>query len=356
MLNLVKKVEVTPLFCYNESGDIMKKLKRVLKENWLYIITILVTIFISTYSLPCYIEAPGRMIDTTERITIENEYSSKGTFNMTYVSQLRATPIFYLYALINSKWDIVKPEDNGGITQDEEIGLGKVLLKAGNKYAVKVAYEKAGLEVKVASKDAVVGFVYKDTKSDFEIGDIIKSANGVKIGSSEELSNLMATYKIGDKVTYEVISGTKKLTRTATLIDYEGKPKIGILSIDVIKYETNPKCEFDFKNNESGSSGGLINALTIYNKLIKEDITKGLTIAGTGAIYEDGSVGEIGGVKYKILGAAKSKAEIFLVPYGENYDEAVKVKRKYKLDIDIIPVKTFDEAVTALENYKIVDK
>ena len=48
--------------------------------------------------------------------------------------------------------------------------------------------------------------------------------------------------------------------------------------------------------------------LAIYKELIEEDITHGLKIVGTGTIDELGNVGEIDGVKYKILGAVKNKA------------------------------------------------
>ena len=90
-------------------------------------------------------------------------------------------------------------------------------------------------------------------------------------------------------------------------------------------------------------------SLSIYNKLVDEDITKGRKIVGTGTIDTDGNVGEIGGVKYKLLGAVKSKADIFLVPY-ENYDEAIRYKNENNYDIKIIKVATFDEALNTLKS------
>ena len=88
--------------------------------------------------------------------------------------------------------------------------------------------------------------------------------------------------------------------------------------------------------------------LSIYNKLTEEDITKGRKIVGTGTIDEEGNVGEIGGVKYKIMGAVSAKADLFLVPVG-NYEEAVSFAKEKGYDIPIIPVATFDEALQALE-------
>lgn len=88
-------------------------------------------------------------------------------------------------------------------------------------------------------------------------------------------------------------------------------------------------------------------SLAIYNAITDEDITHGKTIVGTGTITVDGIVGPIDGVKYKILGAVKSDADMFLCP-EENYEEALEVKEKFDLDILIHSVKTFDEALAYL--------
>ena len=102
------------------------------------------------------------------------------------------------------------------------------------------------------------------------------------------------------------------------------------------------------KDNESGSSGGLMMSLAIYNALTEEDITKGLNIVGTGSINSDGTVEEIGGVKYKVLAAEKNKADIFFCPV-ENYEEALKVKKRRKLDVEVVKVASLKEAIAYLE-------
>ena len=90
--------------------------------------------------------------------------------------------------------------------------------------------------------------------------------------------------------------------------------------------------------------------LAIYDKLTKGDLTNGLKIVGTGTISSDGTVGEIGGVKYKLNGAIKAKADLFLVPKGYNYKEALKEKEEHDYDIEIKAIGTFDEAVEYLES------
>ena len=121
-----------------------------------------------------------------------------------------------------------------------------------------------------------------------------------------------------------------------------------MILVNSIKVETDKNIEFKYSSNESGSSGGLMSTLEIYDSLVEEDITKGLKIAGTGTINYDGTVGEIGGVKYKLAGAVKKKADVFLVP-SNNYQEALELKEKNNYDIKIIEAKDFKSVLKSLE-------
>ena len=104
-----------------------------------------------------------------------------------------------------------------------------------------------------------------------------------------------------------------------------------------------------FKENESGSSRGLICALEIYNKITESDLTKGKVIAGTGSIDENGKVGAISGVKYKLKGAVSNKADVFIVP-TKNYEEALKIKEENNYNITIIEADNLHNVIDKLNN------
>ena len=91
-----------------------------------------------------------------------------------------------------------------------------------------------------------------------------------------------------------------------------------------------------------GPSAGLAFALDIVDEL-GEDIDRGRKIVATGELTIDGEVLPIGGVKQKAIGAHEADADIFLVP-DANYEDA----RKAVDDLEIIPVSTFDEALSVL--------
>ena len=187
------------------------------------------------------------------------------------------------------------------------------------------------------------------SKTDMVIGDQIKKINNVDVNSLDDIQNEVEKYKSKDKISIDVINNNKEYSRYA-ILNEEGK--IGVVLQTTFDIKTNPKCIFNFGKKESGPSGGLMTTLTIYNYLIKEDITNGMKIAGTGTIEADGTVGEIGGIKYKLAGVEKQKADLFFVPAGENYEEAMKYKKENNYKIKIVPVKTFEDAVKYLKENK----
>ena len=123
---------------------------------------------------------------------------------------------------------------------------------------------------------------------------------------------------------------------------------IGVIITTDYDYNLSPKINLKFKSQESGSSGGLMMALSIYTKISNKDIVKGRKIAGTGTIDMNGNIGAIDGVKYKIMGAVKNNIDIVLVP-SDNYKEALKVKKDHNYKLKIVKVDTFKDAINYLQ-------
>lgn len=71
-----------------------------------------------------------------------------------------------------------------------------------------------------------------------------------------------------------------------------------------------------------GPSAGMMYTLGIISKLTPQDEAGGKIIAGTGTIETDGSVGRIGGIQLKMIGALRDGAHYFIAPEG-NCDEVV---------------------------------
>ena len=196
----------------------------------------------------------------------------------------------------------------------------------------------------------IVYYIYKSAKTNLEIGDIRLEVNGVKTPSHNDVKKAIADSSIGDKIIFKVSNNEKVKEKYGYVLEENGKKMVGFAFQINYDYTVSPKIKLNTAKNEYGSSGGLMTSLAIYDALIDEDLTNGLTISGTGTIDIDGNVGSIGGVKYKLKGAINNKADIFFVPNGENYDEAIKIAEEKKYDIKIIGVSTLKEAITYLEN------
>lgn len=93
-----------------------------------------------------------------------------------------------------------------------------------------------------------------------------------------------------------------------------------------------------------GPSAGMMYTLGLIDKLTAQDETGGRIIAGTGTINAKGKVGEIGGIRLKMIGAKRDGATWFLAPKG-NCDEVVGHVPAGMRDV---AVSTIDEAYDAV--------
>lgn len=329
-----------------------EKFKKFIKGNYLFLTFYITLIAVLFYPLPYYIYNGGGTINVDERIEIDNSYKDKGSFNLCYVSEIKATIPTYLLALVLPDWDIIKAEEvtlNEEETDQDVFTRNRIYLNNANMNAISVAYKKAEKDFEIEEINNYIIYLTEKAETNLKVGDKIKLVDGKKIELLEDLKELVNKKDIGDKITFIVERNNKEKECYATVYEEKNNKLVGISIQSNYDYNTNPNIELNFTSNESGPSGGLLLSLSIYNHLVKEDITNGLKIAGTGTIDEEGNAGEIGGVKYKLKGAVDDNADIFIVPNGENYEEAISLKKKYNYDIKIIGVSTFDEALEKLQ-------
>lgn len=329
---------------------IYEKIKQFIKNNYKIILVYIFIICIFTINLPYYISAPGGLLDTKDKVKTEEEFRLSGSLNMAYVTEIHATIPTFLWSFANRDWDLKKQEDvtagNESI-KDMEI-RNKLLLAESNDFAELVAYKYSNIDYDIENDKVYVCFIDSASKTDLKIGDQILEVDGVKIVDKSHLLSYIASKNVGDQVIFKVLSNGKEKKRVASLIDVKGSPKVGAMIAENFDITSDKNIKFTFSDSESGSSGGLMLTLTIYGNLNRIDLTSGKKIVGTGTIDINGNVGEISGVKYKLIGAVKNKADVFLVPEGDNYKEAKRVKKEKGYDIDIVPVETFEEALRYL--------
>ncbi len=333
-------------------NKIYVEMKKFIKENYLVLLFGIVFMATILYPLPYYIYTGGGTINVKDKIHIENK-ETKGDFNLCYVEQINANIPTFLLSKLLSNWDSVSKEEVS-LNDKEDVKdiykRDKIYLEEANQNAIFVAYKKAGKSVNILDKHLYIIYLEEDSDTDLKIGDDILEIDGSKIDSLADISKILDSYEVGSKLNIKVKRNGKEMMKYAIVHEKDGRKLIGIALTSIYDYEVDPKITFTFSNSESGPSGGFMVTLAIYNQLIDNDISNDLKIAGTGTIDIEGNVGSIGGVKYKLKGAVDSKSDIFLVPAGENYEEAIKYQKKYHYDIKIIGISTFEEAIEKLES------
>lgn len=314
---------------------------KFIKQNIKFIVVLFFIVFLFYFHLPYYIMAPGGTIDISDRVVLEEEKEVNGSLNLLYATQYQANIPLYLLSFVLDSLDRESIEEEKiGNETIEEINLrNKYLLNNSINNALYVAYQALGKELEVKNKKNIILAVMENSSNDFKVGDILLSVDGRKIEDLSMIKNLE------EKSSYQfvLLRNEKEITITAKK-DQDGK--LGIVLVTDYEFDTEG-IELNFKESESGSSGGLMLSLSIYNALSNEDIVKGRKIAGTGTIDMDGTVGEIGGVKYKLIGAVRNHVDLMLVP-EENYEECISLKEKYHYDILIVKVHTFEDALNYL--------
>ena len=331
-------------------NKIYENIKTFIKENYKTLLLYLILLIICTYRLPFYIYTGGGTIDLEKRIDLKG--NEKGSYNLAYVKQIYATIPTYLLSFVMDKWDVVKVSDLQ-IDNEEDVkdidNREKLYLEEANNHAILNAYKLAGKTINMKESSYKVIYVNKDSDTNIIVGDKLLSVNGVKITNNLEYKKYLQTLEVGTRLEIKVERNNKEIDCYAILKEIDGEKIIGLYLVNIYDYELDPPINLKFKWNESGSSGGFMLSLAIYDRLVDDDLTKGRKIVGTGTIDANRNVGEIGGVKYKVLGASKEKADIFFCP-KENYEEAINTKNKYNLKLKIVKVETLEEAINYLKN------
>ena len=330
-------------------SKIYEKIIKFIKEEYCFIIVMLIILFLGFYKLPYNIYVGGGIIDLDDRIEIKDTKNLSGSFNISYVKSLRATIPSYILSYFFD-WEresinevMVDENDNVKDMWKRE----ELYLEEANTNSIIAAYKLHGYGLTINKELLKVLYLYKDSDTDLEIGDTIISINNVLLKELSDIKNIIKDFNVNEKINIVYERDGKIRNGYFYLKEIENEKKAGLYLVKLFDYNIDKEITFKYKSSEGGSSGGLMSSLYIYNKIDK-DLTKGRKIAGTGAIDSNGNVLEIGGVKYKLKGAVKSGADIFFVPL-ENYQEAIDVKNNNNYQIDVVMVKTLSDAINYLE-------
>ncbi|MCA1012527.1 SepM family pheromone-processing serine protease [Halobacillus halophilus] len=338
----------------------MKANKRVLITG---IITALIIAFLAAYRLPFYIYKPGSADALDPIVEVVDGYESEGDMHLVTVRGGQATPIQWLMAKIrpyNQVYPIeqIRPE---GISEEEYYHAQLQMMESSQEAAKVVAYQAANRDIEINFEGVFVMSVIQGMPAEEKLqsGDEILEVDGNKIEESSDLINYVTDMKKGSNVTLTIKRDEETLQKDIELAPFPDNPdKVGVGISLVTDRSVKVDPEVKVKSGEiGGPSAGLMFSLEIYDQLTENDITKGFQIAGTGEINYEGQVGRIGGIDKKVVAASNDGADIFFAPNEEgrensNYQVAKRTAEDIETDMKVVPVDTFQEALTYLKDLK----
>ena len=332
-------------------------------------IVIVIAITLNFYPIEKYVMRPGNAYNVGDFITVKNgDVDDEGSFSLMTVSIAKATPATYMLAKIQKHHDILEVDAVRQQGEDEnEYRVRQLKLMSDSQFnALYVAFTKADLPYTVSYKGVYVLNVLENAAADgvLQAGDVVTELDGQIISRQTELVNMLNEKTKGEEVELVIERDNELITKSVTLKEIpnsKGRIGLGITFAESKTIRTNPDVNADTEKI-GGPSAGLMFTLEILNQLLEEDISKGYTIAGTGEMNEDGTVGRIGGVEKKVVAADKAGMEIFFAPDDEiteqmkennpnivsNYEAAAKTAKEIGTKMKIVPVKTIDDALNYL--------
>ena len=223
-----------------------------IKEEYKFLLFLIVLFIIFVFPLNYYIIVGGGASDVSSRIKVENKYKSKGSFNISYVEELKGTVATYLLSYIIPSWEredanLYKYNDNETI---EDIEFRSDLdLAYSNANATYWAYKLAGK--KVVKKDYKISVitVFEDYDTPLKIGDQILSIDNNTYDNIDDYKAYMQTLKENDYVTVKVLRKNKEKEFKSKLYKYKDKLILGIGLEIVNEYETDPKVKIKFNDS-----------------------------------------------------------------------------------------------------------
>ncbi|MFC6011196.1 PDZ domain-containing protein [Nocardia lasii] len=177
-----------------------------------------------------------------------------------------------------------------------------------------------------------------------EVGDELVRIDDTPITEPKDVIDYVGTKAPGDTITVVYRRGDAEQTSPITLgprPDDEAKGYLGITPTE----GSRPPLRVEFNLADiGGPSAGLMFSLALIDKLSPGELNGGRFVAGTGTIDEDGKVGPIGGIGYKMIAAREAGAETFLVP-AANCNEA---RQRIPEGLRLVKVENLDGAVSSL--------
>lgn len=299
-----------------------------------------------------YILLPDRAKPVEPLVTVPREGLHAGPGGIYYVDVLvrRATLLEKLFPSVQSDATLLPAAAINAPGQSDSQRRAADLqdMARSQDIAAAVALKALGLKVVARATGVLVSAVDPGAPAAGRLqpSDLITAVDGRPVTTIASLRAAMKAKRPGDSVRYTLVRAKQTLRVAVRTVAAPGDPKRAIAGFapeqgSEVKLPVAVRID---AGEVGGPSAGLAFALDIMEEVGHRDLDRGNVVAATGEIFLDGSVGPVGGLKQKTLGARRAGAAIFLVPAGDN----AAVARRYAGGMRVVPVESFQQALSAL--------
>jgi PDZ domain-containing protein len=291
-----------------------------------------------------FLPDPALEVDPLVSVPDENTGSAEGGIYMVDILVRRASLFERIFPQVYGDAELVPAEvvNPAGLSEQERKQESLSEMSVSQQIAIAVALRRLRYDVNPLGAEVVRVLPGAPAEGKLEVGDVIVALKGKKVSSPDELIRLMRGHRPGTPVRLKVQRDGRELEVVVGTRAAGGDEQRAVVGVQI-------QPEFRFPvgiridaRNIGGPSAGLAFALDIVDEL-GDDLDRGRRVVVTGTLGLDGSVGEIGGIEQKTVGARLVDADLFLVPDG-NAAEA----RSHAEGLEIVAVSTFAEALTVL--------
>ena len=313
---------------------------------------VLLVLVLGSYVVPSdeYIFLPDPAHPVAPLVTVPGGHDpTRGGVYFVDVVVRKATLLERLFGGLHDGADLypAKAVNPPGVGEQQRRRIDLQDMHRSQEIAAAVALRAAGKKVVLRPVGARVAFVEdgKPAVGKLEPDDVIVAVNGARIRGPKDVFTRMRKTAVGDSVHFTVRRGRQSLVipiRTVAADSGPRRPVVGVFLEPALDIHLPFNVRID-AGNVGGPSAGLAFALEVMEELGR-DVVHGHRVAATGEIFPDGTVGPIGGIKQKTIGARQAHVDAFLVPAGDNARDA----KKHAAGLRILPVENFSQALRAL--------
>ncbi len=291
--------------------------------------------------------APGsaRMVNSVIEVRGHPTYPPEGKVYYTTVAvRERVNPYEALAGWLDPAVDVVRETEVRGTVPPDEFQRMNVEAMADSKTVAQVLALRqlgytnlgAGAEVvEVQPGMAAAGVLQRD--------DVIVALDGKAVANSGDAVAAIRARAPGDTLRMRVKRGDAAPFDAEAVLGRgdEGRPLLGV------RLSTKIQLPFEIDIDSGrvvGPSAGLAYGLELLDLLTPGELTGGSSVAATGDLQSDGTVGAIGGVGQKTVSVRRAGIKVFIVPKDNEAEARAHAGGK----VEIRGVSSFEEALEAL--------